>query len=218
MKRTVFVILLSLLASSAARAAPKEDATVKLNRENVAMRITFDNDKSITVTDKGTKLAPGMYMVKSVVLVMKDSRGRTCQLRGAGKLGGMTSLTVADGQEKVLDTGPPVMLHLRAWAGKDDRGQRLRIYFHVEGEYGECYYPGAWVRGKQPPRPAFRVKNASGKVVGTGQLTPKNGACSTDWYLPGGARGTFKGKLTVEVRAKMGPFKWEGGTWEAEFE
>jgi len=208
------ICLLLALTAPPAGAASKEPATVKLNRENVAMRITFNDNRTITVTDKGTKLAPGMYMVKSLMLVMKDNRGRTCQLRSAGKLNGMTGLTVAAAQEKVLDTGPPVALKVQAYAGKDERGQRIRIYFHVEGEYGECYHPGAWVGGKPPPRPVYRVKNESGKVVHTGHLTPKRGACSTDWYLP----GPFKGKLTVEVRAKMGPFKWNGGTREVEFE
>jgi len=189
-------------------AASREPATVKLVDETVTLFITFDNNRTLKVTSKGTKLPAGTHWIKSLRFTKEDEKGRTWELRTCGeRLGGVKNITVASGQEKIIDPGPPIALHLWCKQGDPPNDGEVTLTFTAVGKYDAVYYPGAFLYGKRPPAPVFRIITESGKTVHQGRfdVTESNGGCRYVWRRPPG----FKGKYKVEVKCSFGPFEYK---------
>jgi hypothetical protein len=115
----------------------------------------------------------------------------------------MGSFTVEEGQEKVLDPGPPVVFHLMGWRGSLDKP--VNITLTAKGKYDEVYYPGAWLGNQQPQPPAFQIVDEQGKVLQEGRFTYARGTSTYPWTPPKG----FAGKYKVMIKPALGPFEWK---------
>jgi len=212
------LVLLMLTGIPAASAAAKKPASVKLLRDDLTAVITLDSGKTLKITSKGIKLAPGTYFVKSIGILKKDQKKRTWQLRSIpNRLGGMKTITVAAEQEKILDLGPPLNLHGWCRQGDPPKTDTVNITFTTHGRYGVIYYPGAYRGKKPPPVPVFRLLTPDGTKIHEGRftVTASNGGCRYVWKP-----GRFKGKYMIEIKASFGPYKYklnrEGHTFEVE--
>jgi len=218
MKRFAVV---SLLAVTVLAALPipsghgaGKPAIVKLTKPDVTLEITFEDGRKLVVTPKGAPLNAGTYWVKSVSLFKKDKDGRTWELRGVGNLGNMEVVIVDEGQEKILDMGPPIGFY--AGAGQDkNKLDTLGIRLNVVGRYGEGYLPEAFLDARRQEPPAFRIVSADGKTVFADRFpgTSTNSA-SYAWKMPRGLAGKFK----LEIKPEIGPFEWATNAGEFEIE
>jgi hypothetical protein len=203
---------LAVLAVSSVWSGTVKPATVKLTKGDVTLQVTFEDGGKLLVTSKGSSIKPGTYWVKSISLFKKDKEGRTWEMRGAGSLGNMQNITVDEGQERILDIGPPIAFYGAPFRDKN-KPEILGIRYNVNGKHGEGYFPGAFLEGGQPPQPAFRVISASGKTLLSDRFpTTRNNQLGYAWTIP----REFSGKIRLEIKPVMGPFEWV--TNEGEFE
>ena len=201
----VLITLVGVPAPTTTTAASKEPATVRLSRDDLTLLIVFENGQKLKLTSKGTKLAPGTHSVKSFRFLKKDEKNRVWELRSVSNLGGLTTITVAAGQEKLLDAGPPVGFLFWSRQGDGDQSNTVTTEVNAVGNYNEAYFPGAYCGGRKPPPPYFRAVSLDGRVLFAAQLGDRaDDRCRTVWRVPAG----FKGQYKVEFRPVMGPFKW----------
>jgi len=208
------VLAVLVTACVAAQADAAEPATVKLTTDDAVLEVTFEDGEKLVVTSRGTPLAPGTWFVKSLRLLRKDKRGRAWELRCNKQLSTLKSITVAAGQEKVLDTGcKPIHFDYFIWPRMRDGELRILFRFAAQGGYGEVYYPGASLGRNVPPMPAYRITDGEGKVLAEGRLKHETNDVGTfDWIVPKGLTANCK----IEIRPVMGPFEW--GPESKEFE
>jgi len=205
MKKLAFLIMI-VLATSAAWAASKRPAVVKLSEENVTLELTFKNGKKLVVTSKGTKLKAGTYLVKAARLLKRDKKKRLWEMRSAGTLRTLATLTVLSGQEKVLVTGGKIHYAYFIWPNKRDGKLKVLFRFTAQGGYGEVYYPGAYLNRKRPPMPAYRITTGGGKVLAEGRLKLNPSGLGTySWPVPTGLTENCR----IAIKPTMGPFEWE---------
>ena len=201
----VAVILMTGVLVPTASAASKKPATVRLVDETVTLRVKLENKKTLKITTKGTPLRPGTYFVESIRVYKKDEKGRVWELRSVEALGGMKSITVAAGQDKIIDPGPPLSVHMWARQGDGAQSHTVAIDLSVVGKYNERYWPGAWRGRKRPPPPGLKIVLEDGKVLHRARFpVAANGRCRYTWRIPGG----FKGKYRVEAVPTFGPYKF----------
>jgi len=205
MRRIGWWLTLAVLGIAAAVQAAKP-ATVRLRQEGIALELTFENNRKLVVTSKGTPLDAGTYTVKTLRLIKKDDKGRAWELRyEKGDLSTLKSLMVEPEQDKVIDTGEPLNLDVWFWQRPD--GKTVALKFKLMGKYSELYYPGAFLDGKRAPTPKFTIKDKSGKVLVAERLPMPggDGNCLYEWTPPRG----FTGEVQVDVEPVLGPFEWK---------
>ena len=215
-KITCIVATLGLfhLIAPDALATPKQPATLKLIRDDLTVRITLENNLKLKVTSKGTPLKAGTYWVKSVRVYKKDEKNKTWGLHGMEALGTIKTITVAAGQEKILDCGPPINFHVYARQGKGAESHIVKMTLTAVGRYGELYWPGAFLGRKKPPAPAFKILDEDDQILHSGRFNvAPNGRCSYTWR-----RGGFKGKFKIQLKPTLGPFKWRSNRENYYFE
>jgi hypothetical protein len=181
-----------------------QPATVKVTKPDVTLEITFEDGRKLVVAPKGTPLKAGTYWVKSFSISRKDKDGRTWELRSTKILSNMQVIIVEEGQETILDLGPPILFV--GWLGQEpNKPDILHIRCLALGRYAEGYFPGAFLLGKRPPLPTFRVLDAAGKTVLADRFSAaKDNEASYMWTIPRG----LTGKLQLEIQPVMGPFEW----------
>jgi len=177
---------------------------VKLTAEGVTAVFTFEKGVKLKVTTKGSPLKAGTYWTKSLTIHKKDDKGKTWELRGTKRFGSVKVVMVNPGQEKILFMGPPIAVLVNATVGKNAPPGIVRLSLAAVGRSSEGYYPGAYLDGKKPPLPAFRITDADGKVLASGRFAMTDRRCSYDWKYPRG----FTGHFNIDVKPTMGPFKW----------
>ncbi len=199
-------VALCVVSASSIWSASRKPATVRLTADNVKLEITFQDGRKLIVTSKGTKLSSGTHFVKSLRLFKKDARNRTWELRSTKQLSTLKTITLAPGQEKILDTGKkPIHFDYFIWPRKKGGVLRVLFRFTARGGYGEVYYPGAILGRKVPPMPAYRITDENGKVLASGRLKHQPTDVGIyDWIVPGGVTGNCK----IEIKPTMGPFEW----------
>jgi hypothetical protein len=142
-------------------------------------------------------------MVRSLTLFKKDDKGKVWELRSlANGLETLATITIDQGQEKILLLGPKVAVRV---TGEPAPGAAvMRFYIAFIGRSSERYIPGAFMEGRRPPAPVMVIRDKDGNVIGTGPITVNDsGLSSFNWKIPRG----FKGAVSVEVKAQMGPFE-----------
>jgi len=203
---TALVLVLLPVFAHVAPGASKTPANLKLTRDDLTLHITLENDQKLKVTSKGTRLKAGTYWVKSVQVFKKDEKGGVWELRTVEALGGMKTITVAAGQEKIIDCGPPLSIHMWARQGDGAQSNTVAIDLSVVGKYNERYWPGAWRGRKGPPAPGLKIVLEDGTVIHRARFpVAANGRCRYTWRVPSG----FKGKYRVEPVLTFGPYKWK---------
>jgi len=193
-----------LLLAGPALAASKKPANVKLTAEGVTAVFTFEKGPKLKVTTKGSPLKAGTYWTKSLTIYKKDDKERVWELRGTTRFGSVKVVMVNPEQEKILFMGPPIHLVVNATQGKGAEAQIMRFSLAAVGRSSEGYYPGAYLDGKKPPLPTFKITDADGKTLAAGRFSMTDGRCGYDWHIPKG----FKEHFNVDVKAVMGPFRW----------
>ena len=206
----IAVAMLGVLCVVTSAVAADKPATVKLGVEDVALEITFDSGRKIVVNSKGTPLDAGTYVVKSLRMFRQDARKRVWELRSEGSLSTLESITVAAGQEKVLDTGGKIHVNYFTWAHPKGDDLYVLVRLNFRGGYSENYYAGAYLGGKKPAMPVYRISTTGGKVLAEGRFENNNGTAIFDWPVPKGLEEQCK----IEVKATMGPFEWEAQSTE----
>lgn len=224
MKRLLIFAIVALCAAAAAWAA--KPAILKLKVDDLIAVFTFETGQKATVTSKGTSMAPGTYNVKAVSIFKKDDKGRVWELRTVDKgkqrdeekliakpkLGSLEVMALDEEQEKVIDPGPP--LALKGAGRTSDKTHDVHISFTAHGRYSEVYHPGAFLDGKKPPAPTYKILDENGKVLASGTFdVSREGAFTADWK-----QGAWKGKYTVTVEAAFGPFEYKLTPTEKVFE
>ena len=209
MRRVTFVVsavAVALAASALLSAPPKGMAALKLPaaKEGLTCELTFKDGSRVTFTSKGSSVRPGTYDVKTVVILKQDDKKTLWRMSGSEKMGTLDRFMVDEGQEKVLDVGPPILFAMRAW--RPSATSVVNITVEASGNCGEVYYPGAYTGAQPPPPPALQVLDEDGKkVLATGRLVYSKGTSSYTWQPPAG----YKGKFTVQIKPAMGPFEWK---------
>jgi hypothetical protein len=115
-------------------------------------------------------------------------------------------LMVEAEQDKVIDPGPPISF--QGWCRQMDPPDQetVTLGFTAHGRYGEVYWPGAFLGGKRPPAPMFKLTAEDGKVLFTAPFNvEKSGQCKYAWRIPKG----WKGKYRIEISASFGPFEYK---------
>lgn len=205
MRRFLCVITV-LLLSTAAWAASKKPATVKLVEKNITAVITFEKGRKLKLTSKGTLLAPGTHFTKTISIFKKDDKGRTWEIRCTGSLGGLRAVIVAPGQEKIMMLTSKLGFTLNARLVKGETHDTIQVTFRARGPYDESYVPGAWCGRKAPPAPGIVIRNQSGKVLHRGRFRSARASWNRyEWKVPRG----FKARITVELKPVMGPFQFQ---------
>ena len=198
-----------VVAGLAALAWAAKPATVKLRQEGIALELTFDRGAKIVLTSKPTTLDAGTYTVKAARLLKPDAQKRTWELRVDGDFSTLQTLTVEGEQEKIVDAGEPILYDCFVWVTGKTSGAVKDVLLRVTayGKYSEIYYPGAYLGGRRPPPPAWKVTAEDGRVFGQGQFGSPGpgGRVEVVFKAPKG----YTGKVKIELAPTMGPFEWK---------
>jgi hypothetical protein len=114
-------------------------------------------------------LPAGKYSVVELELTEADSEGNrwtfdTIKARAwEGELG---DFEIRPGQTTSFRIGPPFKIR----TFMKDTGRNALVGFHLEGQAGELYVPGARKNGVEVPEPEFKIIAASGQTVHSGQF------------------------------------------------
>ncbi len=217
MKRITASLALVSLAALAAMAFAAKPATVRLTAEGLVAEFTLERAGKLVVTTKGTPLAAGTYTIKALSVFKKDDKGKVWEMRyatGAGEKSGAT-LIVDEGQDKVVDPGPPVSF--QGWCRQMDppKQDTVRLGFSCHGRYGGLLVqPMAFLGGRPAPGPAFKLVTPEGKVIHQAAFTVSSaGGLNYDWKP-----GAFRGKYKIVIAATFGPFEWKQANPDTLFE
>ena len=214
MKRLIATVALACLTAGVALAA--KPATVRLTAEGLIAEFVLEKAPKLVVTTKGTPLAPGNYTIKALSVFKKDDKGKVWELRYAvpADAAGAT-LIVDEGQDKIVDPGPPVSF--QGWCRQMDPPNQasVRLGFGCHGRYGGLLVqPMAFLGGRLAPGPAFKLVTPEGKVIHQAAFAvASTGGLPYDWKP-----GVFKGKYKIEIAATFGPFEWKQSSPDTLFE
>jgi hypothetical protein len=188
-------------------APAKGGTTIQLGSEGIAAEITLKDGSRITLTAKPQSIRPGTYQVKLLVISKQDEKKNVWRLYASESLNTMETIMVEEGQQKIVDCGPPVVF---SFYGKQMPNKTVHFGGSGTGKYSEVYYPCAFAGGQPvipPPGPTFELRDEAGKPIGAGRFTvaAKSGGLVADWTYP----KDFKGKYTMVLKPALGPFEWK---------
>ena len=203
----VSVAGLALVCSVLTSAPAGGGATIKLQSEGISVELTLKDGGKMVLTSRPQPIRPGTYTVKSLVVYKQDDKKNVWKLIACENLGTMGTIIVDEGQEKIVDCGPPVVF---GFYGKQMPNGTVHFGGSGTGRYGEVYYPCAFQGSAvtlPPPGPPFELRDGDGKPLGGGRfvVAAKNGGLTFDWTPPRG----FKGKYTMVLKPALGPFEWK---------
>jgi len=152
------------------RQAKPEFGTLSLEGKQAKLALWSDAIHQRVSGLNGKWLLPaGKYSVVELELTEPDSEGNrwtfdTIKARAwEGQLG---DFEIRPGQTTSIQIGPPfkVKTFMRAI------GRNASIGFHLEGQAGELYVPGAKKNGVEVPEPQFKIIDIAGQTVHSGQF------------------------------------------------
>ena len=115
------------------------------------------------------RLPAGKYSVVELELTEADSAGNQWTfdtIKGHAWAGELGDFEIRPGETTSFRIGPPFKIR----TFMKDRGRNSLVGFHLEGQAGELYVPGARKNGVTVPEPQFRIIAASGQTVHSGQF------------------------------------------------
>ena len=115
------------------------------------------------------RLPAGKYSVVELELTEADSAGNQWTfdtIKGRAWAGELGDFEIKSGETTSFRIGPPFKIKTYM----NDRGRNAVVGFHIEGQAGELYVPGARKNGVTVPEPQFKIIAASGKIVHSGQF------------------------------------------------
>jgi len=152
------------------RQAKPQFGTLSLEGKQVKLSLWSDAIHQRVSGSNGRWLLPaGEYSVVDLELTEPDSEGNRWTfdtLKGRAWEGQLGDFEIKPGQTTSIQIGPPfqVKTFMRAI------GRNASVGFHLKGQAGELYTPGAKKNGVEVPVPQFKIISAAGQTVHTGQF------------------------------------------------
>lgn len=150
------------------RQAKLQYGTLSLNGKQVELAVWSDASHQRVSGSNGNWLLPaGKYSVVKLELTESDSEGNRWTFHAgrawAGQLG---DFEIRPGQTTSFRIGPPFQIK----TFMKDSGRNALVGFHLEGQAGELYVPGAKKNSVEVPKPQFKIISVTGQTVHTGQF------------------------------------------------
>ncbi len=152
------------------RKAKPQFGTLSLEGKQAKLALWSDATHQCVSGSNGKWLLPtGKYSVVELELTEPDSEGNrwtfdTIKARAwAGELG---DFEIRPGETTSFQIGPP----FQARTFMKDAGRNALVGFHLEGQAGELYVPGAKKNGVEVPVPQFKIISFAGQTVHSGQF------------------------------------------------
>ena len=152
------------------RQAKPQFGTLSLNGKQAKLALWSDAiHQRVSGSDGRWRLPAGKYSVVELELTEPDSEGNkwtfdTIKARAwAGELG---DFEIRPGETTSFRIGPPFKIR----TFMKDTGRNALVGFHLEGQAGELYVPGAKKNSVEVPEPEFKIIAASGQTVHSGQF------------------------------------------------
>ena len=152
------------------RQAKPQFGTLSLNGKQAKLALWSDAvHQRLSGSDGKWLLPAGKYSVVELELTEPDSAGNrwtfdTIKARAwEGRLG---DFEIRPGQTTSFRIGPP----FKTKTFMKDTGRNALVGFHLEGQAGELYVPGARKNGATVPEPQFKIIAASGQTIHAGQF------------------------------------------------
>lgn len=152
------------------RQAKPQFGTLSFEGKEVKLALWTDAVHQRVSGSGGKWLLPaGKYSVVELELTEADSEGNrwtfdTIKARAwEGELG---DFEIRPDQTTSFRIGPPFKIR----TFMKDTGRNALVGFHLEGQAGELYVPGARKNGVEVPEPEFKIIAASGQTVHSGQF------------------------------------------------
>lgn len=111
-------------------------------------------------------LPVGRYGVVSLELTRKDFGDRWTFTLGKGGPGQLSDFEIRPGQTTKFQIGPPFTIH----SSLQRAGRDVLVSFDLEGRGGERYIPGAKKNDAVVAKPTFKIVDAAGRTVHSGQF------------------------------------------------
>ncbi len=114
-------------------------------------------------------LPAGKYSVVELELTEPDSAGNRWTfdtIKSKAWVGELGDFEIRPDQTTSFKIGPP----FKVKAFMKDAKRNAAVGFHLEGQAGELYVPGAKKNGKEVPVPQFKIVSVAGQTVHTGQF------------------------------------------------
>ncbi len=152
------------------RKAKPQFGTLSLEGKQAKLALWSDAGHQRVSGSNGRWLLPaGKYSVIDLELTEPDSEGNRWTfdtLKGRAWEGQLGDFEIKPGQTTSIQIGPPFQVRTFMKA----IGRNASVGFHLEGQAGELYTPGAKKNGVDVPVPQFQIISAAGQTVHTGQF------------------------------------------------
>jgi hypothetical protein len=152
------------------RRAKPQFGTLSLNGKHAKLALWSDaGHQRVSGSNSKWLLPAGKYSVVELELTEPDSEGNrwtfdTIKARAwHGKLG---DFEIRPDQTTSFQIGPPFQIK----TFMKDTGRNALVGFHLQGQAGELYVPGAKKNGVEVPKPQFKIVSVAGQTVHTGQF------------------------------------------------
>jgi len=152
------------------RQAEPQFGTLNLNGKEAKLALWSDAvHQRVSGSGGKWRLPAGKYSVVELELTELDSAGNrwtfdTIKARAwAGELG---DFEIRPGETTSFRIGPP--FKIKTFINDADRN--ALVGFHLEGQAGELYVPGAQKNGVTVPEPQFKIISIAGQTVHSGQF------------------------------------------------
>ena len=152
------------------RQAKPQFGTLSLEGKQAKLALWSDAGHQRVSGSNGRWFLPaGKYSVVDLELTEPDSEGNkwtfdTIKSKAwAGELG---DFEIRPGETTSFRIGPP----FKVKSFMKDAKKNAAVGFHLEGQAGELYVPGAKKNGVEVPVPQFKIISVAGQTVHTGQF------------------------------------------------
>lgn len=150
------------------RQAKPQFGTLSLEGKQAKLALWSDAVHQRVSGSNGRWLLPaGKYSVVELELTERDSDGNRWTFNTGGALAGqLGDFEIRPGRTTSFQIGPP----FKNKTFMKDADRNALVGFHLEGQAGELYVPGAKKNGVEVPEPQFKIVSLAGQTVYSGQF------------------------------------------------
>ena len=152
------------------RQAKPQFGTLSLEGKQVKLALWTDAiHQRVSGSGGKWRLPVGKYSVVELELTEADSTGNQWTfdtIKGRAWAGELGDFEIRPGETTSFRIGPPFKIR----TFMKDRGRNALVGFHLEGQSGELYVPGARKNSVEVPVPQFKIIAVSGQTVHSGQF------------------------------------------------
>jgi len=150
------------------RQAKPQFGTLSLDGKQAKLALWSDAvHQRVSGADGKWLLPAGKYSAVELELTEPDSEGNRWTFNTGGALvGQLGDFEIRPGQTTSFHIGPP----FKNKTFMEDGDRNALVGFHLEGQAGELYVPGAKKNGVEVPKPQFKIISLAGQTVHSGQF------------------------------------------------